>query len=233
MTEAPPPSCNASGRIGVLGGTFNPIHVGHLRMAQTLSEDFSLDPFIFIPSAIPPHKTLEDLCPGEIRLQMVRVATAGNPCFRVSDLELARGGASYSVDTLEALRKEYGGETEIFFAMADEAFAEIETWKDWGRLFSLANLIVVRRPEGSDADPAELLPVEVREAFCYSRADDAYRHVSGKRVYFREVGALRISSTGIRQRVREGRSIRYLVPEGVRELIRQHGLYLNPDTGDK
>ena len=233
MTEAASTPSSSPGRIGVLGGTFNPIHLGHLRIAEALSEDFTLDPFIFIPSAIPPHKTAEDLCPSEVRLQMVRVATAGNPRFRVSELELTRGGASYSVDTLEALRKEHGDEAEIFFAMADEAFAEIDTWKDWVRLFSLANMIVVRRPEGSGADPVELLPVEVREAFCYSREDDAYRHVSGKMLYFREVGALRISSTGIRQMVGEGRSIRYLVPEGVRELIEQHGLYLNPDPGAK
>ena len=231
MTEAARASRKPPGRIGVLGGTFNPIHLGHLRMAEILGEDFALDPFIFIPSAVPPHKTPEDLCPAEIRLEMVRLATADNPRFRVSDVEVTRGGASYSVETLEALGGEHGAQTEIFFAMADDAFAEIETWKDWQRLFTLTNMIVVTRPGGSGGPPGELLPVEVREAFCYSSQDDAYRHTSGKLVYFRDVAALGVSSTAIRRCVREGRSIRYLVPEGVSEVIARRGLYLIPDPG--
>ncbi|MFQ5457540.1 MAG: nicotinate-nucleotide adenylyltransferase [Myxococcota bacterium] len=233
MTEAARAGRKSPGRIGVLGGTFNPIHLGHLRMAEILSEEFGLDPFIFIPSAVPPHKTPEDLCPADVRLEMVRVATAPNPRFRVSDVEVIRGGASYSVETLESLAAEHGAHAEIFFAMADDAFAEIETWKDWQRLFALTNIIVVTRPGGSGATPEALLPVEVREAFCYNSQDDAYRHESGKRLYFRDVGALGVSSTAIRRDVREGRSIRYLVPEDVRDVIARRGLYLHPDPGAK
>lgn len=218
-------------RIGVLGGTFNPVHLGHLRLAEVLAETFSLDPFIFIPSEIPPHKPAVDLCASDVRLEMVRLAISDNPRLGVSDLELRRGGASYSVETLDALRREHGAAAEIFFAMADDAFAEIDTWKDWQRLFTLAHVIVARRPEGPGKPPEGLLPVEVRGAFCYSPDDDAFAHTSGKRVYFRDVGALPISSTQVRSLVRTGRSIRYLVPESVRALIHRRGLYLNPGSG--
>jgi nicotinate-nucleotide adenylyltransferase len=200
-------------------------------MAEALCEAFSLRPFVFIPSAIPPHKPSEGLCPGELRLEMVRSATADNETLGVSDLELRRGGTSYSVETLEVLRKEYGSGSELYFAMGDDAFAEIETWKDWPRIFAMAHIIVVARPGAGERLPQDLLPVEAREAFCYSETEDAYTHTSGNKVYFRDVGALQISSTTIREFVRTGRSIRDLVPETVRELIQRHGLYLKPDPG--
>lgn len=231
MTRAPNASAGDPGRIGVLGGTFNPIHLGHLRMAEALNESFGLDRFIFIPCELPPHKTAAGLCPSEVRLEMVRLAIGDNPRFAVSDVEIRRGGASYSVETLEALRREHGRDTEIFFTMADDAFAELDTWKDWERLFTLAHVIVVRRPGGPGKAPEALLPVEVQKAFCYSDAVDAFAHASGNRVYFRDVGALQISSTQIRMLVRTGRSIRYLVPENVRELIHRRGLYLDPGSG--
>ncbi len=231
MTKAPNASARGPGRIGVLGGTFNPIHLGHLRLAEVLSESFSLDRFLFVPSEIPPHKTVTGLCPSEVRLEMVRLAVADNPRFLVSDVEVRRGGTSYSVETLEALRREHGAGTEIFFAMADDAFIEIDTWKDWERLFTLAHLIVVRRPEGPGKPPETMLPVEVREAFCYSPDVDAFAHTSGKYVYFRDVGALPVSSTQIRGLVAGGRSIRYFVPESVATLIEQRGLYQYPDPG--
>jgi nicotinate-nucleotide adenylyltransferase len=219
------------GSIGVLGGTFNPIHVGHLRMAETLRDLFVFDRFVFIPSAIPPHKPLERLLPARDRCEMVRLATVDNPRFEVSDLELARSGASYSVQTIEALREAFGEATAIHFTMGDDAFAEIETWKDWRRIFTLADLIVVSRPGSGKSFREQLLPVEAREAFCYSPEDDSYRHASGRKVFFRDVGALQVSSTAIREMVRAGRSIRYLVPDAVREYIERHRLYLEPDAG--
>jgi nicotinate-nucleotide adenylyltransferase len=231
MTEAPASPRRGSPRIGLLGGTFNPIHLGHLRMAESLCEAFSLRPFVFIPSAIPPHKSQEGLSPGDLRLEMVRIATAGNPALGVSDLELRRGGTSYSVETLESLREEHGAGAELHFAMGDDAFAEIETWKEWPRIFTMTHIIVVARPGAGERAPQDLLPVEARDAFCYSEKEDAFMHSSGKKVFFRDVGALPISSTIIREFVRTGRSIRHLVPEGVREFIQRHGLYLKPDPG--
>lgn len=231
MTRATGSDPGGALRIGVLGGTFNPIHFGHLRMAEALSESFSLRPFIFIPAAVPPHKSTVGLCSGDQRIEMIRKASADNPLLQVSDMELRRGGTSYSVETIEALLKEYVPPARIFFTMADDSFAEIETWKDWRRIFTLVDLIVVSRPGTPGRDSRELLPVEMQDTFCYSENDDAYLHTSGKRVYFRDFGALQISSTMIRELVRTSRSIRYLVPEGVREFIQQHGLYLKPETG--
>ncbi len=219
------------GSIGILGGTFDPIHVGHLRMAEALRDLFALRRFVFIPSAVPPHKPAERLSPTGDRYEMVKLATADNPSFEVSDLELRRGGTSYSVQTLEALREEFGGAADIFFTMGDDAFAEIETWKDWRRIFTLVHLVVVARPGPGKSFPERLLPVEAREAFCYSPDDDSYGHSSGRKVFFRDIGALQVSSTAIREMVRAGRSIRYLVPDAVREYIERHHLYLEPDAG--
>jgi nicotinate-nucleotide adenylyltransferase len=231
MTAAPRPAGRAPVRIGILGGTFDPIHLGHLRMAECLREIFSLDRFLFIPAAVPPHKPTRTITPGEIRLDMIRAATADNPAFEACDLEIARGGLSYSVETLDALRERFGPGAELHFAMGSDQFAEIETWKEWQRIFTLTHLVVVARPRGGTIPPEAALPVEGRESFCYHPDDDSFSHPSGMKVYFREVGALPISSTGIRTLAGARRSIRYLIPEGVRELIARHGLYLGPLPG--
>ena len=231
MTAAPRPAGRAPRRVGILGGTFDPIHLGHLRMAECLREMFSLDRFLFIPAATPPHKPGRKITPGEIRLAMIAAAIADHAAFEASDLELARGGLSYSVETLEVLRERFGPEGYLHFAMGSDQFAEIETWKEWRRIFTLAHVVVVARPGEAPDAPARALPVEVEGSFCYHPADDLFRHESGMQVFFRNVGALPISSTGIRDLARAGRSIRYLVPEGVRELIERHGLYPGPESG--
>jgi len=135
------------------------------------------------------------------------------------------------VETLEALRARFGPEGDVHFAMGGDQFAEIETWKEWRRIFTLAHVVVVARPGESREAPARALPVEMEGSFCYHRADDSFRHESGMKLFFRDVGALPISSTGIRALARAGRSIRYLVPEGVRELVQRHGLYHGPVPG--
>jgi len=231
MTAAPRPAARAPARIGILGGTFDPIHLGHLRMAECLREIFSLDRFLFIPAAVPPHKPARRITPGEIRLEMLRAATADQPTFEACDLELARGGLSYSVETLETLRGRFGPGADLYFAVGSDQFAEIETWKEWRRIFTLTHLVVVGRPGGGTLAREAALPVEARGSFCYHPEDDSFGHASGMKVFFREVGALPISSTGIRALAGAGRSIRYLVPESVRELIARHGLYRGPEPG--
>lgn len=231
MTPARRPAGRACARVGILGGTFDPIHLGHLRMAECLREAFSLDRFLFIPAATPPHKPGQEITTGEIRLALIRAAIADNTAFEACDLELTRGGLSYSVETLEALRRRFGPGADLHFAMGSDQFAEIETWKEWMRIFTLTHLVVVARPgSGMDAS-ARGLPVEAEGSFCYDPADDSFVHASGMRIFFREVGALPISSTGIRALARAGRSIRYLVPEGVLDLIARHGLYTGPEPG--
>jgi nicotinate-nucleotide adenylyltransferase len=197
MTAAPRPAGRAPARVGILGGTFDPVHLGHLRMAECLREMFSLDRFLFIPAATPPHKPERRITPGKIRLAMIAAAVSDHAAFEACDLELARGGLSYSVETLEeALRARFGPEGKLHVAMGGDQFAESETWKEWRRIFTLANVVVATRPGETAEAPARALPVEAEGSFCYHRVDDSFRHESGMTLFFRDVGAS-ISSTGI------------------------------------
>ncbi len=191
-------------RIGVLGGTFDPPHVGHLIVASEVLDALELDRLLLIPSAAPPHKRGRVHAAAEVRLEMVRAAIAGNPCFAVDDLELRREGESYSVDTLRELRARYG-DAELFFVIGVDQLREFESWREPEEVTRLATLVAVSR-EGIDAG-----------------------EVTGGAAAFpvRPVPVTRIdlSATDVRRRVREGRSIRYLVPDGVIEVIEREGLY--------
>lgn len=195
----------------MFGGTFNPVHLAHLRVAEEAAEALGLDRVLFVPARIPPHKASAEVAPPAERLAMVRDAVAGNPRFEVSDLELRREGPSYSVDTLAALRAGLGAADRLWFLLGADAFREIHTWRRFAEIFRAADLAVLRRPPDLDPLPpppglgAELEPTR-----------DGYRHASGREVRFVPVTPLDISSTRIRRALQEGRSIRYLVPEGVR-----------------
>jgi nicotinate-nucleotide adenylyltransferase len=186
-----------------MGGTFDPIHLGHLRAAETAREELGLDRVSFVPARTPPHR------PGPLsspldRFAMVALATAGNPRFEASDLELRRDGPSYTVDTVIALREERP-EDEVVVIVGSDTFPEMATWKDPERLFALCTVAVVVRPgQAGEAAPAP-------------RSRGRVEEVAGP--------SLAVSSTEIRQRVREGRSIRYLVPEAVADYIAKQGLY--------
>jgi nicotinate-nucleotide adenylyltransferase len=217
--------------VGVLGGTFDPIHLAHLRVGEELLEAETLDELRFVPSAVPPHKPNAHVTGAGHRLRMVELAIAGRPGFRAWDVELARPGPSYTVDTLHQLRAEVGAAVRIIFALGRDAFAEFHTWKAHTAIFELADVVVLSRPP--DAHPLVLddFPVAAREAFRYDRGSAGFRHVSGHRVTLLDVSALDISATDIRARVRERRSIRYLVPEAVREYVETHGLYGPTEDG--
>jgi nicotinate-nucleotide adenylyltransferase len=191
-------------RIGVLGGTFDPPHVGHLIVASEVRDSLELDRLLLIPSAAPPHKRGRVHAAAEVRLEMVRAAIAGNPCFEVDDLELRREGESYSVDTLRELRARYA-DAELFFVIGVDQLREFESWREPDEVTRLATLVAVSR-EGVDA-----------------------QEVTGGAAAFpvRPVSVTRIdlSATDVRKRVREGRSIRYLVPDAVIEVIEREGLY--------
>ncbi len=209
-------------RIGILGGTFNPIHLGHLRSAEEVREAQRLDRVLFIPSASPPHKRRDGLASAEHRLAMVRRAVAGNPFFTVSTIEVERTGHSYSVDTLRALRMRTP-RAAFSFIMGLDAFREIDTWKDYETLFGLCDLVVTSRPPREETPLADLLPVAVRDQFCY--ADGALTHRTGNRILYQRISGLDISASSIRQRLGAGLSIRYLVPLSVERYIARHGLY--------
>ena len=218
------------GGVGILGGTFDPIHLAHLRAAEELSEAEGLDEVRFVPSSVPPHKVLGAITAASHRLRMVELALAGEPAFRVWPVELQREGPSYSVDTLRALRAEVGAGTRIVFALGRDAFADFPTWKDPADICALCDIVVLTRPPWSASLQPTDLPVAAREAFCYDAASDTFRHASGHLVKLLRITPLDISATAIRDRVRRGRSVRYLVPPPVEAYIARHGLYRQEDA---
>jgi len=211
-------------RTGILGGTFNPIHLAHLRIAEEVRETCALDRIMFIPAAMPPHKDVAEDVPFARRLAMVQLAVADNRHFAVSALEGEREGKSYSVHTLEILRRENPGD-EFFFIIGMDSFRDITSWREYRRLFELAHIVVAARPGIPDGGSPDLLPVAIRDDFCYDDAAQKLRHRSGNSVIFLTETRLDISSTRIRRLVAEGRSIRYLVPAPVENYIARHGFY--------
>jgi nicotinate-nucleotide adenylyltransferase len=212
-------------RIGIFGGTFNPIHIGHLRSAEEVREAQGLDRVLFIPSATPPHKRGDGLVSAAHRLAMVRLAIAGNPGFRVSPIEVERGGPSFSVDTLAALRARLP-RARFAFILGIDAFREIATWKNYRRLFSLCDMVVTSRPPVHAAALRAAIPVAVRSDFCYRAGTRTLEHRTGNQIVFQRLSDLDISASALRARLHHGLSIRYLVPTSVERYIARHGLYV-------
>ena len=216
-----------SRKIGIFGGTFNPIHYGHLRVAEEVRQVFALQKIYLVPSARPPHKGETGVVAAEHRLAMVRRARRGNPFFGSSSYECRKGGTSYSVETLAYFGKRFIG-AELYFVIGWDAWCEIGTWYSFSELFSLANFIVIsRHGMGSElGDFAEpLFPFALKDEFCYEE-DACYRHISGHTLHFTAVTRLDISSSQVRSETAAGRSLRYLVPDGVANYIYQNGLYI-------
>ena len=197
-------------RIGILGGTFNPIHLGHLLIAQDALEQMALDRVKFIPSATPPHKTAETLVNARARLQMIRLAIRGNDRFEADDIEIRRGGKSYSVDTLTELRRR-DPKADFYFIIGADSLRELHLWREAQRVVRLCTFVTVPRP-GFEAKPV-----------VDRRLDAASR--KRLRQHVLRGHPCGIASREIRSRVASGRSIRYLVPDAVTEYIRRHGLY--------
>jgi len=193
-------------KLGVMGGTFNPIHLGHLVAAETIRDEFKLDEVLFVPSGKPPHKDNDEIASPEHRWMMTLLATASNESFSASAIEIERGGESYTRDTLLQLREIYGKDTEMFFITGADAIVEISTWHKTEDLPKLAKFIAASRPGYKLA---------------WEKIDPRFR----KSTYLVEVPALAISSTEIRRRVREGKTIKYLVPEAVEKYIYKNHLY--------
>jgi nicotinate-nucleotide adenylyltransferase len=187
-------------KIGVFGGTFDPPHIGHLAAAQDACVALSLDRLLFVPAAEPPHKRGNVVTSPAVRLAMLQAAVADNPQFEISTIELDRNGPSYSVDTLRELRNDYPGATFYLLIGVDQV-REFRTWRASDEVLELATIAMLAR-EGAEAPPSADF---VKETVPVTRID--------------------VSSTLIRQRVREGKQIRYLVPDPVAEIIRQERLY--------
>ena len=216
-------------RVGILGGSFDPIHLGHLRSAEEVREALALERVYFLPANQPPHKPERRLAAGADRLAMVERAIADHPAFRLCALEIERGGTSYSVDTLEAFADIEPG-ADLHFVVGIDAFREIQTWKEVARLFELSSFVVTDRPPDVVERSIEHLPVAAREAFCYDPDTLSYRHRSGTRLRFLPITGIDISATAVRERVRRGQSIRYLVPPEVERYIRERKLYASGES---
>lgn len=211
-------------KTGILGGTFNPIHYAHLRIAEEVRDKFALDQVIFIPAASPPHKPMAGELPFAVRCEMVRLATRDNPSFAVSDIEGRRPGKSYSIDTLRELRRERPGD-EFFFIIGSDSFMDFGSWHEYEAIFSTCNIVAVDRPGALIRDPAAALPVAVAPQFCYHAAEKRLSHRSGYSVYHLAGTPLDISSSAIRNLARQGRSVRYLVPDPVAHYITEQRIY--------
>lgn len=193
-------------KIGLFGGTFDPIHVGHLIIAETVRSDFSLDRLLFVPAAVPPHKKYRDISSGSIRLEMVRSAISGHPYFEVSDAEIRRGGISYTVETVRRFQEseEWAGNA-FYLLIGADSFRDLKNWKKPKEILDRIRVLVVERPSFG----IEEIEAGFDEGVTLVRAP-----------------LVGISSNEIRRRVREGKSIRYWVPESVEQIIRREGLYL-------
>jgi len=196
-------------RIGIMGGTFDPVHYGHLIAAEEVRQIFSLDKVIFVPAKIPPHKMGKKISDPEDRYMMVLLATLDNPFFEVSRVEIEKEGVSYSVDTLRLLRKSFGEDVEFFFITGVDMVLTLREWKEPEELLKLCRFIAVTRAGYNLEVLKEKLPKDFLD-----------------RIDIVKIPSPPISSTEIRRRVKRGESIRYIVPPLVEEYIRKRGLYL-------
>jgi len=199
-------------RVGVLGGTFDPIHIGHLVAAEEVRAQLGLDRVVFVPGGLPPHKLTDDVSSVDHRLAMVKLAIVSNPYFTVSRVDIDRFGPCYTVDTIELLRDEWGqaaGDVELYFILGSDSLVDIVTWYRPVRLIRSCRLAVMERP-GYRVDMEEL-----------------ERLLPGitSRVHFINSPQLDISSTDVQERVRQGLPIKYQVPEAVEDYIYEHELY--------
>ena len=197
-------------KIGIMGGTFDPIHLGHLATAEAVRENFSLDEILFIPAARPPHKLGKKVSDEKHRLAMTILATQSNKFFRVSDMELKRTGLSYTLDMMNELQKNFGASAELFFIIGADSLADLSKWHAAKELVEKCHFIATTRP-GADAN--------------FSAVKKFFGEAATKHIHRVTTPGLEISSTDIREKIRLGRSIKYLVPEAVEEYILREKIY--------
>ena len=212
--------------IGILGGTFNPIHLAHLRLAEEMREALALERVLLVPAGDPPLKT-RDIASADHRLELARLASASNPALEVCDLEVRRTGPSYSVDTVARLRVLMPS-AELWFIVGADTLRDLEAWREPERLFSLAHFAVATRL-GHPGSLRDLLPASLARAF--RDGPRGLLHVSGNELRQIPFTPLAISASDIRRRIARGASIRYLVPDEVIEYIRKQHLYQEKEDG--
>jgi len=218
-------------RLGLFGGTFDPIHIGHVRSALEVQENFPLDHCSLIPAATPPHKSSGAVADADQRLAMTRMAASACPAFEVSEVELRRSGPSYTIDTVRHFQKRLAEGDELYLIVGLDAVLEIDSWKSYRELLGTVPLIVMARPGTKAAanrweQLGGYLQKQISADYRQEKAAGAFRHPTLQTVYPFEVPLLDISSTRIRRLRSTGRSIRFLVPETVHDYILQQELYV-------
>jgi nicotinate-nucleotide adenylyltransferase len=222
----------ADARIGILGGTFDPVHLGHLASAREVAAAHSLDRVLLVLSARPPHKSDGDAAaPDKDRWQMLRLALdedrlahSGDALLEASDIELRRSGPSYTVDTLRELGALHP-RAELFLVLGIDAYEEIDTWSRPGEILELASVIVTSRPGCDFAQGSVIPPVAARSSAGYDPSIGVYVHTSGHTLCGHRIGGIEVSATDIRRRVRTGLPIAHLTGDAVARYITEHGLY--------
>ncbi len=204
-------------RLGLFGGTFDPVHFGHLLLAECCREQCRLDAVWFLPAAVPPHKQARPLAPAQARIEMLELAIAGNAAFAVSRYETDRGGVNYTAETLAHFHEE-DPERELFFLLGADMLHDLPHWREPGRICQLAMLVAVRRAGGPPLDFAPLARFAAAERIEQMRSSAV------------EMPAMGVSSAEIRRRLSTGESIRYRTPRAVEAYIESHGLYIEPEA---
>lgn len=207
--------------VGILGGTFNPIHFGHLRLAQELAEALDFDEVRFIPSANPPHKPMPTVT-AQHRAEMVKIAIADNALFTLDTCELERVGASYTINTLISLRNSLGAETSICLIMGSDAFLKLDTWHRWQELLDYSHIVLVQRPNQQQL--SQLLQTYLETH--YTEHPHELRNKNAGYIHMQAITALDISSTSIRERIKSRLSVRYLLPDSIIEYTTANQLYI-------
>jgi nicotinate-nucleotide adenylyltransferase len=199
-------------RLGIYGGSFDPVHYGHLLLAECAREQLRLDEVWLMPAAVPPHKQEREQAPARARLEMLELALAGNDCMRASNLEIERGGVSYTVETLSAIR-DLHSDASLFLLMGADSLRDLPTWREPARICELAITAVVRRGGAPEPDFSVLSPFVSPDRLAEIRASQI------------EMPLIELSSTDLRERAAAGQSLRYRTPRAVEKYIETHGLY--------
>ncbi len=220
-------------KVGLFGGTFNPIHYGHLNLAKKVQESFKLDLIYFIPAALPPHKNSANLTDFQNRFEMISLAISNSNKFRISDVEMARPGISYTIDTVRYFKSTFPENYQLFLLMGLDAVFEINTWKSFQDLLKLIPFIVMIRPglniqekPFSWAKLTDYLKTNISAGYNFSKKDFCYHHKNRPSIFTCNISPRDISSSNIRELIRKNKPFRHLLPKEVADYIKTKGLYL-------
>ncbi len=218
-------------RIGLFGGTFNPVHIGHISVSENLKAYFNLDKIIMIPAYIPPHKKSEEIADIDHRLAMLRIATKKHPFFSISEIEIDRKGVSYSIDTISYFKAKYD-KKKLFFIIGYDAFIELHTWKSYEKLPETISFIVMPRRADSRFEPDKMiidlnryLKIDLGFGYEFDKSRSAYIHKKKKNIFFADIPSPNISSTQIRSCIKRDKDIGYMVTKEISDYIKEKGLY--------